>query len=215
MFDAMMAFLQTLQGLPAYALLFALLFSCGIGAPMNEDIVLLAAAALTLRGIMEPVPLMVVAWFGLVLGDALVFHWGHRFGSRLLRHRRAARIVSPQRLAALQGTMRRYGPAYIFVVRFMPGIRTALFLAAGSLKMPYRHLFIYDGLAALVELPLLVYGVRYVGGNWEQIRAMLERFQFVLVPAVVVIGVGLWLYARGRRRAQAGPGEGPSGGQGT
>lgn len=201
MFDSMMAFLQSLQGFPAYALLFALLFSCGIGAPMNEDIVLLAAAALTLKGVMEPVPLMVVAWFGLVAGDALVFHWGHRFGTRLLRHRFAARIVSEEKLVSLQDTMRRFGPAYIFVVRFMPGIRTALFLAAGSLKMPYRHLFIYDGLAAVVELPLLVYGVRYVGGNWEQIRALVERFQFVLLPAVVVIVVGLWLYARSKKKA--------------
>src|SRR4051812_39793301 len=120
LFDSVMSFLQTLQGVPAYALLFALLFSCGIGAPLNEDILLLAAAALTLRGVMEPVPLMVVAWFGLVAGDALVFHWGHRFGTRLLRHRVAARIVPEQRLLALQATMLRYGPAYIFVVRFMP-----------------------------------------------------------------------------------------------
>jgi membrane protein DedA with SNARE-associated domain len=200
MFDSMMAFLQSLQGFPAYALLFALLFSCGIGAPMNEDIVLLAAAALTLKGVMEPVPLMVVSWFGLVLGDALVFHWGHRFGTRLLRHRWAARIVSEERLLSLQDTMRRYGPAYIFVVRFMPGVRTALFLAAGSLKMPYRHLFIYDGLAALVELPLLVYGVRYVGGNWEEILALVKQFQFVLVPVILLVVLGLWLVARGRSR---------------
>src|SRR6187549_2835134 len=108
MFDSMMAFLQSLQGFPAYALLFALLFSCGFGAPMNEDIVLLAAAALTLQGVMEPVPLMMVSWFGLVLGDALVFHWGHRFGARLLRHRYFARVVPEVRLASLQDTMRRY-----------------------------------------------------------------------------------------------------------
>jgi membrane protein DedA with SNARE-associated domain len=203
MFDSMMAFLQSLQGFPAYALLFALLFSCGIGAPMNEDILLLAAAALTLKGVMEPVPLMVVAWFGLVLGDALVFHWGHRFGARLLRHRYFARVVPEARLASLQDTMRRYGPGYIFVVRFMPGIRTPLFFAAGSLKMPYRHLFIYDGAAALVELPLLVYGVRYVGGRWEEILALMQRFQGVLLPVFFLLVVGVWLLARRRARAKA------------
>jgi membrane protein DedA with SNARE-associated domain len=203
MFDSMMAFLQSLQGFPAYALLFALLFSCGIGAPMNEDILLLAAAALTLKGVMEPVPLMIVSWFGLVLGDALVFHWGHRFGARMLRHRYFARVVPEARLASLQDTMRRYGPGYIFVVRFMPGIRTPLFFAAGSLKMPYRHLFIYDGAAALVELPLLVYGVRYVGGRWEEILALMQRFQGVLLPAFVVLIVGIWLLARRRAKNKA------------
>lgn len=200
MFDSAMAFLQSLQGFPAYALLFALLFSCGIGAPINEDILLLAAAALTLKGVMAPVPLMVVAWFGLVAGDALVFHWGHRFGARLLRHRYAARIVSEARLASMQDTMRRYGPAYIFVVRFMPGVRTPLFFAAGSLKMPYRHLFIFDGAAALVELPLLVYGVRYVGGRWQEILALMQRFQGVLVPVSILLVVGIWLLARRRAK---------------
>jgi membrane protein DedA with SNARE-associated domain len=203
MFDSMMAFLQSLQGFPAYALLFALLFSCGIGAPMNEDILLLAAAALTLKGVMEPVPLMMVSWFGLVLGDALVFHWGHRFGARMLRHRYFARVVPEARLASLQDTMRRYGPGYIFVVRFMPGIRTPLFFAAGSLKMPYRHLFIYDGAAALVELPLLVYGVRYVGGRWEEILALMQRFQGVLLPVFVLLIVGIWLLARRRAKNKA------------
>lgn len=209
MFDSALAFLQSLQGLPAYALLFALLFSCGIGAPINEDILLLAAAALTLQGVMDPIPLMVVAWFGLVAGDALVFHWGHRFGARLLRHRWAARIVSPSRLAAMQETMRRYGPAYIFVVRFMPGVRTALFFAAGSLKMPYRHLFIYDGAAAVVELPLLVYGVRYVGGRWQEIMALVGRFQGWLVAFVVLLLAGLWLFGRWRRASARADAPGP------
>jgi membrane protein DedA with SNARE-associated domain len=200
MMESVWPFLQSLQGLPAYALMFALLFGCGIGLPMNEDIVLLAAAALTLKGVMSPVPLMLVAWFGLLGGDALVFHWGHRFGTRLLRMRFFARMVPEARLQTMQATMRHYGPAYIFVVRFMPGVRTALFLAAGSLKMPYRHLLIYDGLAALIELPLLVYGVRYVGGRWEEVLALIHRFQGILAPAIVVLLLAVWLYRRSKSK---------------
>lgn len=203
MMEAVWPFLESLQGLPAYLLVFALLFGCGIGLPMNEDIVLLAAAALTLRGVMEPVPLMVVAWFGLVGGDALVFHWGHRYGADLLRKPFLARIVPGHRLDAMQATMRRYGPAYILVVRFMPGIRTALFLAAGSLKMPYRHLFVFNGLAALIELPLLVYGVRYVGGRWQEILAALQQMQAYLLPAAALAVLVLWAFARRRSKEKA------------
>jgi membrane protein DedA with SNARE-associated domain len=151
---------------------------------------------------MDPVPLMVLAWFGLIAGDALVFHWGHRFGARLLQHRWLARVISPERLASTQATMRRWGPGYIFVVRFMPGVRTALFFAAGSLKMPYRHLFVYDGLAAIVELPLLVYGVRAVGGNWQRIMEVVGQFQGLLVAAVVVLVLGAWLVGRRRRASR-------------
>ena len=57
--EAVLEFLYSLQGWPAYSLVLGLLVLCGVGAPINEDIVLLAASALTLKGVMEPVPLMV------------------------------------------------------------------------------------------------------------------------------------------------------------
>jgi membrane protein DedA with SNARE-associated domain len=200
MLEAVWPFLQSLQGAPAYGLVFFLLIICGVGLPINEDIVLLGASALTLKGVMDPVPLIVVSWFGLLCGDGLIFHWGHRFGSKVLRMGFFSRMMSEQRLESMQATMRRYGPAYIFVVRFMPGVRTLLFLAAGSLKMPYRHLFIFDGLAALVQLPLLVYSVRYVGGRWEEILELLHRFQGVIIPAIIVLLLTVWLLKRRNSR---------------
>lgn len=203
MMDAVWPLLQSLQGAPAYGLLLVLLVGCGVGLPMNEDIVLLAAAALTLQGIMDPVVLMIVAWLGLVGGDGLVFHWGHRYGAQVLRRRPFARMLPEARLLQMQATMTRYGPAYIFVVRFLPGIRTALFLAAGLSRMPYRYLFVFDGLAALVELPLLVYGVRYVGGRWQEILAALQQMQAYLLPAAALAVLVLWAFARRRSREKA------------
>jgi membrane protein DedA with SNARE-associated domain len=194
--DSLMAFLHSLQGVPAYALLISLLFASGFGLPINEDILLLVAAALTLKGVMDPLPLIAVAWCGLLSADTLIFHWGRLLGVRVLRHRFIARWVPKARLAAMQGAMLRYGPGYIFVVRFMPGMRTALFFAAGSLRMPYRYMLIYDGAAALVELPLLVYGVRYIGGRWEQILALIQRFQGFLLPALLLLALAVWLYSR-------------------
>lgn len=199
--DSLMSFLQSLQGIEAYALLLALLVGSGFGLPVNEDILLLGAAALTLKSVMEPVPLIAVAWLGLVTADSLVLHWGHRFGGQLLRHRFLARLMPEARLRAMQAVMRRYGPGFMFVARFMPGLRTPLFFAAGSLKMPYRHLFIFDGAAALVELPLLVYGVRYLGGRWQEILALVQRFQGFLLPGLVLLALGLWLYSRWRSKS--------------
>jgi len=103
----------------------------------------------------------------------------------------------------MQQRMRRWGPPSIFAFRFMPGMRTALFFAAGSLKIPYRHLFVFDGAAALLELPLLVYGVRYVGGRWQDILAGVQRFQAVLIPAVLLLASSALLLYLWQRRARA------------
>ncbi len=192
--QSLMNFLQSLQGWPAYALMFGLLVGSGFGLPVNEDILLLGAAALTFKGVMDPVPLVAVAGLGILIADTLIFHWGHRFGARLLAHSLFARLVPPARLAAMQAAMLRYGPAYIFAARFMPGLRTALYFAAGSLKMPYRRQLVFDGAAACVEVPLLVYGVRYVGGRWEEILGFVERFPAFLAAGIVLMLLGVWLF---------------------
>jgi membrane protein DedA with SNARE-associated domain len=168
MFDSLLASLEALQGAPAYALVFAALAATGFGLPVNEDLLLLAAAALTLRGVMEPVPLAVVAWCGILVADTLVFHWGHRFGARLLR--------------------------------------TGVLFAAGSLKLRHRDLWLYDGLAGAVEIPLLVFTVRAVGGQWQAVVEQLQRWQSVLVPAALaLVGVAVaWTLLRRRRRGRAG-----------
>jgi membrane protein DedA with SNARE-associated domain len=184
-------YLQALQGLPAYGVVFGLLVACGLGAPMNEDIVLVVASALTLKGVMDPAVLIAISFVGLLVGDGLVFHWGHTFGPRLLQSRFFARIVKPEKLAAFQDRIRARGPMYIFVIRWLPGIRTPLFFAAGSLKLHYRHLFLYDGVAALIELPLLVYAVRFVGGNYEIILGYIKVFQGYLVAGLAA-AAALW-----------------------
>src|SRR5688500_11872599 len=108
--ESLMALLQTLQGWTAYLLLFTVLAGSGFGLPVNEDILLLVAAALSMRQVMEPVPLIAVAWCGILCADGLIFHWGRRFGPQLLRHRLAARALPPQRLERMERAMARWGP---------------------------------------------------------------------------------------------------------
>jgi membrane protein DedA with SNARE-associated domain len=201
--ESMLAMLQALQGWPAYLLLFGLLLGSGFGLPVNEDILLLVAAALTLRGVMEPVPLVAVAWCGVLCADGLIFHWGRRFGTQLLRHKLAARALPAARLQSMERAVQRWGPGFIFVVRFVPGLRTALLFAAGSMKIPYRHLFVFDGAAALVELPLLVWSVRYVGGRWEEIVAALQHWQGWLLPALAAAAIAAAAAVWWRRRSRS------------
>jgi membrane protein DedA with SNARE-associated domain len=200
MFESLMAFLQSLQGLPAYALVFGILVGSGFGLPMNEDLLLVTAAALTLSGVMSPWPLIAVAWCGLLIADGLIFHWGRVFGARLIEHRLLSHAVSPKRLVAMQDFMRRRGPAAIFLARFLPGVRTPVYLAAGSLRMPYRQQFLFDGLAAAVELPLLVFGVRYVGGRWEELVPSSPWVQGAVVAAVLALLALAWALRRHARR---------------
>lgn len=183
----------------AYALVFLVLAACGAGAPMNEDIVLLVASALTLRGVMEPFPLLFVGWAGVLSGDALIFHWGRRFGPGILRTPFFARTVPPARYEQFRLRLQRWGPAYLFIVRFLPGVRTPLFFTAGTLRLSYRSLFLYDGLAALIHLPLVIFGVRFVGGRWREALPYLAQVQNFLLAGLVVL-VSAFVVQRWRKQ---------------
>lgn len=191
--------LQSMQGAPAYALVFALLAGSGLFLPVNEDLLLVAAAAATLRGVMAPLPLVLVAWCGILCADSLIFFWGRRFGSRLLRRPWLARALPAPRLAAMERALGRWGPAALFAVRFLPGLRMPLVFTAGSLRVAWRDLLVYDGVAAALEIPLLVYGMRWAGGRWEELFAFVRANAWAVAAILVVAAATAWTVKRLRR----------------
>jgi len=196
--QALLERLSTLHGPGAYALFFVLVFGCGIGLPLNEDLLIIAAAVLVYYGALSAPLVIVLAIFGVVLGDALALYAGARLGDGLARRRWLSRIVPPERLSRAQEQFRRRGHGLLFIARFLPGVRTAVFFAAGTLGIPLRALWLYDGVAALIEIPALVYGVRYAAGNTDALLEILRRFQLVLVAAVLVGVFFYWMYRRRR-----------------
>ena len=195
--DLLLGLLATLHGAEAYAMAAWLLFAAGIGVPLSQDTLLLASARL---GSMEPLPLMMVAWLGVVAGDALSVWIGRRYGARWIRKPWARRIVSQERLPELEGKMRRYGFVLSFATRFLPGQRATLFFIFGTLRLPYRTFFLADGLAAWIQVPLFVHGARSLGWQWQALRPRFDRADDILTLAVLAVLVAWWL--RERRRAR-------------
>jgi membrane protein DedA with SNARE-associated domain len=195
--EIFLGLLATLQGSAAYGLALFLLFAAGIGAPLSQDVLLLASAKLAN---LQPIPLMLVAWIGVVAADALGLWIGHRYGARWIRRPWARRIVAAERLPALEDRMRRHGAVLAFVTRFLPGQRATLSFIYGTLRLPYRTFLLADGLAALVQVPLFVYGVRSLGWQWQALQPRFDRADDILTLAVLAILLAWWL--RERRRAR-------------
>lgn len=196
--DLLLSVFQTLRGFDAYLVLFVVLFTCGIGGPVSQDVMLLATGAFSLQGIVQPVPAMLIAWVALLAGDALTFWTGHYYGARWVRRPWAHGFVPPERLPGLEQGALRWGAPLSFVTRFLPGQRTTIFFILGTLRLPYRTFFLWDGLAALIHVPLLVLGARSLGWSWQRWRDPLDSADNWLTLAVVLVLLVAWLR---RRRA--------------
>jgi membrane protein DedA with SNARE-associated domain len=189
--------LGSLHGPPAHALLFLLVALAGIGAPWAQDVVLLAAAALTVQaGGLHPLAMAATAWLAIVAGDALSVWFGHHYGARWVRRPWAARFVPPQRLPGLEEGARRHAEPLSFVTRFLPGQRATVFFLAGSLRMPWRPFLLADGAAALLQVGLWLFAARSLGWTWQGMRGAFERADDWLTLGLVVVLVVWWLRAR-------------------
>jgi membrane-associated protein len=90
-----------------------------------------------------------LAALGAFVGDNVSYALGHFFGdplaTRLFRGESGRR-----RLDWARAALDRRGATIIVVARFVPGGRTAVTFAAGTLEFPWRRFARYDALAVLI-----------------------------------------------------------------
>src|SRR6185503_20737670 len=111
-----------------YAAVWIALTICGLGLPLPEDITLVAGGVIAGLGYANVHAMFALAMFGVLLGDCAIFLLGHHYGSRILQWRFVARILTPDRYARVQEKFHRYGNRVLFIARFLPGMRTTVYL---------------------------------------------------------------------------------------
>ena len=114
-----------------YVAVFIALMICGAGLPLPEDMTLVAGGVIAGLGYANVHAMFALAMFGVLLGDSAIFLLGHHYGARIMQWRFVARILTPSRYAKVQEKFGRYGNRMLFFARFLPGMRTTVYLTAG------------------------------------------------------------------------------------
>jgi membrane-associated protein len=114
----------------------------------SEASVITAGVVASVGGLYLPL-IIVAAACGAFLGDNTAYLIGRRFGpratKRLLRGGKAEKTLD-----WAERQLTRRGGELIVVSRFIPGGRTAVTLAAGTLAFPWRRFAVFDAVAALI-----------------------------------------------------------------
>jgi len=185
----LLAFL-TPYGAYCYVVMLGILIACGFGLPMPEDIVLVTSGILASHGIAHFPLVVVVCMVGVIAGDAIVFTIGRTFGPAIKSKGPFRKILSEKTDRRVLKVMQKYGDKVVFMARFMPGLRTPIFLTCGAYQVRPWKFILLDGLAALISVPLWIYVGYVFGQNLEVLELKIRQFQFGLyfvVAAVVVI----------------------------
>ncbi len=190
-----------------YLAVFIALMICGAGLPLPEDITLVAGGVIAGLGYANVHAMFALAMFGVLLGDCAIFLLGYRYGARILQWRFVARILTPARYAKVQEKFHRYGNRVLFIARFLPGMRTTIYLTAGMThRVSFLRFLLLDGSAALISVPFWVYLGFFGADNHQRLLMWMHRGQaslwIVLGILLLVLLISWW---RHRRRARCTP----------
>lgn len=198
--------LTTIFAENGYVAVFIALMICGAGLPLPEDITLVAGGVIAGLGYANVHTMVALAMFGVLLGDSAIFMLGHHYGARILQWRFVARVLTPARYAKVQEKFDQYGNRMLFFARFLPGMRTTVYLTAGTThRVSFLRFLLIDTLAALISVPFWVYLGYFGADNHEWLMMWMHRGQsslWVLVGILALVILVLWWRRKHRDRCQ-------------
>lgn len=188
-----------------YLAVFVVLLISGFGIPIPEDISLVAGGIIAGLGYANVHAMVVVGLCGVLFGDTAMFLIGRHFGVRALKLRWVAHLLTPRRYARVQMKFSRYGNRLMFVARFLPGMRTAVYLTAGmTQRISFLRFILLDGLAALISVPIWVYLGFYGAENHEWLLGWVHRGESVVGFGALALVAGVaWIWWRRKGRVHA------------
>lgn len=123
---------------------------------VSEDLTCITAGLMVSRGIIGFWVATAACFWGIFLGDLLVFYAGRSLGRAVLQRAPLRWFITPEAVLWSSQWVARQGAKLVFATRVLPGTRLPSYFAAGMLKTSAARFALYFFLACLVWTPALV-----------------------------------------------------------
>jgi membrane protein DedA with SNARE-associated domain/membrane-associated phospholipid phosphatase len=182
-----------------YLVVALFIFAEGVGLPLPGEGALVVAAAAAAQGRLRLAGVLVAAVLGAVTGGTAGYWLGRGAGLALLERGPVWMRVRPDRLERARRFFERYGPATVFLARFVAFFRTYVSILAGASGMPFDRFSVWNGLAGVVWA-VGVGGISFlVGENLPRLQKGMGRagLAVALFLALLVALVLAWRWFQG------------------
>ena len=181
--------------------IFTSLILGGVGVPIPEDLPLLAGGIAASKNIVSLKSIFITCYIGVIISDQIIFLIGYYFGNRLIEAGKGSKFfptIDDKKLAKIRSGLREKRFLYIFLGRHLFPLRSATFLSAGALRIPYHEFFIADVLAALISVTLML-GIGYWLGETISPELWTEILKRIHIVLTAILGLIVLLYYLKRR----------------
>lgn len=168
-----------------------------VGAGLEGETATVAGGLLAHEGYWPLWAAMVAAAAGSFIADQLFFLIGRRFQD----HRRVKRMRDKPGFARAMAAFERRPIGFIFIFRFLYGLRTISPIAIGTTQVSARTFMVVNAISAAVWAALFT-GIGFLFGREFEglMRSLRPHLHWLLLAAVVIALAGFgWRSWQGRR----------------
>lgn len=171
----------------AFLVLGAVAFLEYLCPPLPGDTILLLGGVYAVRGEQSWLLVFLAIIVGSMAGAAVNHRVGWWLGTRA--EKKSFLGIHPDQLHHHQERMRKYGAWLLVGNRFLPGVRTLIFVAAGAAQMPLGRVLFLGTISAIAHTAVILAIGAAVGGNLERLEAIVSRYQKLFLIALIAVGV--------------------------
>jgi len=169
----------------SYFGVFFLLFLGAFGPSPPEEVVLLIGGFLVYQGIAR-FPLMVAAELGgIVVADSILYGFGALFGGNLEKRKFLKKVFPPGKVRKARESFQCYSYRFLFLARYLYGLRPVVFFSAGAAKMPFGRFVVVDLLASLVNCVVWTALGLLFGGRIEDVIRFSRKWEGILLGVAI------------------------------
>src|SRR5262245_61181055 len=136
-----------------YAAMFGILFFCGLGLPVPEEVTLIGSGLAVGWDKADFWLASVACVAGILAGDSIVFALGRYRGKWFLSSRPMRWLLTESRQQRIWKLFARHGNAAVFFTRFIAGLRIGVYAYAGQHGMAWARFLFLDLCGALISGP--------------------------------------------------------------
>lgn len=179
-----------------YGSIYGWMLFTGIGLPPvpEEAGIIYAAGLSTHTQVWWP-----LAWLctslGILSADLVLYGVGRKWGLKLFELKWVQRFLKKERRQRLEGRFHHHGFKLLVLARFLPPLRTGVFLIAGASKYSLFKFILADVIYGIVGVGLFFLFGTFMVGLLEKLHHHLKN-PVVYIVGVPLILLGLFLYFR-------------------
>ncbi len=175
-----------------------LIFVESFGVPVPGETMLISASVVAAKGDLDIALVAAVAVTAATLGDNVGYWIGRRFG-RAIVARHGGRVgLTETRIGKVEGFVRRYGPPFVTLARFVEVARQLNGIAAGTSGMRWWRFAIFNALGAALWVGVWAGAAYALGDHMTEVAAWAQKLGFGLIGVSALAGIVALYFLRRR-----------------